>query len=239
MSISECDDLITTRIVLVSAIQIQDRVCRLSESVVVTNLSDSYIHLEPFIDNLAFNSTTDQYCAFGTQSDVMLASLQLFNHVPTRIMDLVIFMVTHPNFDRSRAGHASRCQGHHPGREEFDPLPPSIRCLDLCFEGPLAFVRLSELYSEEENRAPNALGRLPRNLVMFKAGEYLYGRRINKEVWLEHLLGFPFSARFPLIESLTLRFHLPDRYFEDHDGANTSRDKMETIVRGEGFLSSN
>lgn len=74
---------------------------------------------------------------------------------------------------------------------------------------------------------------------MFKAGEYLYGRRINKEVWLEHLLGFPFSARFPLIESLTLRFHLPDRYFEDHDGANTSRDKMETIVRGEGFLSSN
>lgn len=99
MSISECDDLITTRIVLVSAIQIQDRVCRLSESVVVTNLSDSYIHLEPFIDNLAFNSTTDRYCALGTQSEVMLASLQLFNHVPTRIMDLVIFMVTHPNFD--------------------------------------------------------------------------------------------------------------------------------------------
>lgn len=29
----------------------------------------------------------------------MLASLQLFNYVPTRIMDLVIFMVTHPDFD--------------------------------------------------------------------------------------------------------------------------------------------
>lgn len=116
----------------------------------------------------------------------------------------------------------------------FDPLPLSIRCLDLCFDGPLAFVRLSELYSEEENRAPNALGRLPRNLEMFEAGEILYGMRMNIEVWLEYLLCFPFSARFPLIEAFILRFHFPDRNFEN--GANMFRDKMEAIAKSEGFL---
>lgn len=54
---------------------------------------------EPFIDSQAFVKETESYVTFPSQSDAMLASLQLFHNVPCRIMNLVFNIVTHPDFD--------------------------------------------------------------------------------------------------------------------------------------------
>lgn len=54
---------------------------------------------QPFIGSQAFNKATSAFVSFPSQSDAMLASLQLFHDVPCRIMNLVISMITHPDFD--------------------------------------------------------------------------------------------------------------------------------------------
>lgn len=59
----------------------------------------SYAFDQPFIDSQAFVRKTKSYVTFPSQTDAMLASLQLFHNVPCRIMNLVFSVVTHPNFD--------------------------------------------------------------------------------------------------------------------------------------------
>lgn len=54
---------------------------------------------QPFMDSLAFKKSTNVYVPFQTDSDAMLASLQLFHDVPCRFMDLFFAVVTHPDFD--------------------------------------------------------------------------------------------------------------------------------------------
>lgn len=54
---------------------------------------------QPFINNGAYYKATNSYVPFPSQSDAMLASLQLFHEVPCRIMNLIISTVTHPDFD--------------------------------------------------------------------------------------------------------------------------------------------
>lgn len=53
----------------------------------------------PFDGSYAFNKESSTYVAFATQSDAMLASLQLFHDIPRSIIDLVLSLVTHPEFD--------------------------------------------------------------------------------------------------------------------------------------------
>lgn len=56
-------------------------------------------HQKPFIDSRAFVKEAKTYVDFSSQTNAMLASLQLFHDVPCHIMDLVLSVVTHPDFD--------------------------------------------------------------------------------------------------------------------------------------------
>lgn len=55
----------------------------------------------PFINTGALCKETSSYVQFPSQSDVMIASLQLFHEVPCCIMNLIISTVTntYPDFD--------------------------------------------------------------------------------------------------------------------------------------------
>lgn len=64
-----------------------------------TGLGTRYQHTQPTIDFQAFDKSTAAYVKFPTQSDALLASLQVFHEVPCRIMDLIFSVVTHPDFD--------------------------------------------------------------------------------------------------------------------------------------------
>lgn len=53
----------------------------------------------PIIDNKAYNKDTSEYVSYASRSDAMLASLQTFHEVPYQILDLVMAMITHQDFD--------------------------------------------------------------------------------------------------------------------------------------------
>lgn len=57
---------------------------------------------QPFINCGTFDKSSSAYVTFPTQSDAILASLQLFHDVPCHIMDLVFSVVTHPDFDAKK-----------------------------------------------------------------------------------------------------------------------------------------
>lgn len=59
----------------------------------------SYAVNQPYIDSRAYNEANSTYVGFPSQSDAMLASLLLFHNVPCRIMDLILSVVTDPDFD--------------------------------------------------------------------------------------------------------------------------------------------
>lgn len=52
-----------------------------------------------FDDLRSFDKASLTYVPFQTHADAMLASLQLFHDVPCQTMNLIISMVTHPEFD--------------------------------------------------------------------------------------------------------------------------------------------
>lgn len=54
---------------------------------------------KPFDELRAFDKASLTYIPFQTHADAMLASLQLFHNVPCQIMNLIIAMVAHPEFD--------------------------------------------------------------------------------------------------------------------------------------------
>lgn len=58
---------------------------------------------QPFIDSRAYNKANSTYVSFPSQTDAMLASLQLFHDVPCRVMNLIFSVVTHPDFDSRQA----------------------------------------------------------------------------------------------------------------------------------------
>lgn len=53
----------------------------------------------PVIDNKAYNKNTSEYVSYASRSDAMLASLQTFHEVPYEILDLVMTMINHQDFD--------------------------------------------------------------------------------------------------------------------------------------------
>lgn len=62
----------------------------------------SYGDEQPFIDSKAFVKDTKAYVTFYSQTEAMLASLQLYHGIPCHVMDLVFSMVTDPDFDTTQ-----------------------------------------------------------------------------------------------------------------------------------------
>lgn len=145
---------------------------------------------KPFDGLRAFDKASLSYVPFQTHADAMLASLQLFHDVPCQIMNLIIAMVAHPDFD-------SKCITLRSSRDVIQVVEEA---------------RLRERTSVVQKRSLNAEGHMEHfqtkfpQIILHEVLDVIHTQRqaIIKAAFDEELVGFDDCDEVELLSNMSL-----------------------------------